>query len=289
MRSSKDGLLRPLLLSHVDFIADDISRRIGRPKLSQRQKRELWSDLRWALQQYQFELSQPGHLKKFTAEFRGLYARLRALRREFERCGFLDYGPSSADTCKMEDQRRVLARHSRLVRNRMFKAIRAHGEAYAQKHGPHFGIAPRQIPRIDLREFEIDDEDERKNREYGSSRILIDLIEKLVQVERWMGEYDPSLVPQSASDRIGRRTHKPYVRLIGQYLPELYEKYFGPIKGPSNPRWVKFTSMVLKETLQIVAPSGTIKKYRKRMRESGEPFEMVLPTGPEWQEWPLQD
>jgi hypothetical protein len=273
-KKAKAVLKRPrpkLQLSLVDI--DHIADRIGCRGLGKKKKRRLLSDLNVALDQYKFEVGYETVSTGSTP---------KQLQRQFD----------DLHTCLRRLKTKLL---SLLSNDRLFRAICRLGDAYAMKHGPHAGVKPRPLPRVKLPD--LDEEDV----EFLSSRVLRALIETVVQVERWMSDYDEAVVPKMAWKLLERklgRTRSAHVRLIGKSLPAIYAKHFEPLgnSASSSDRaerhgkriyrpWVHFISEVMTRT-NIGTKSGrltlsTIEQYWKRMRRD-EPFEMVRPVGRGW-------
>jgi hypothetical protein len=258
----------------VSRIADETSDAIGRQRLDEDgkdwRKRQLLYDLNEALAQYAFEASYEAKLtpKQFRRKFDALHSSLTRLKTAL---------PSP--------------RHD----DRLFEAVRRHGEVYAKDHGPHPGLQSRPLPGISLPDLNEQD------MEFQSSRRLRDLIEAVDQVERWMRCYDETVVPKTAWARLeialDRSTRTSRVRLIGKGLPAIYEKHFDSLPhsasssnratGTRNYRpWVHFVCAVC-EAAQIrtgssVLSKATVEQYWKRMAKKN-PFVMVQPIGPNWE------
>src|SRR5262245_32102253 len=120
-----------LLPSNIDLILEIAGRRLEKLK-----KLHLLSDINGALDIYAREISneKQGTLKQFGRKFNSMRESLKRLRISL---------PSPGD--------------------RLFEAVRRHGEAYAKKHGPHRGISERILPRMNIKELNQEEVDYRSD------------------------------------------------------------------------------------------------------------------------------
>jgi hypothetical protein len=127
----RDGDRRPprrLTFREVDTIVDDVSRALGKRRASEKTKGRLLYSVNEVLAQYATDLRHeklPSQ-KEFDKNWYELGNQLKRLKRTLP-------SPRGGD--------RDL---------QLFEAICRHGEAYAEKHGPHRGLEPIQLPALSL-------------------------------------------------------------------------------------------------------------------------------------------
>jgi hypothetical protein len=250
---------RRLLLPDLDLI-------IAKLKLSPKHGCEqLLADVNCVLDQYDFEQrSQAASLSKQTSKFNGFHASLKRLKRNL---------PSRGDP--------------------VFNAISRLGDDYANRHGPHPGIVPREMPSLQLPELDETEID------FRSSRRLNELIETVNQIDRWLSGGDKAAIPNMGwkqLERLHGETRPAFARLIGKRLPAVYEKHVGPLGRSANSNnrgpqtvykpWVTFIFEVTKAANIEAKSLGAIAKMWERMRRSNEPFELIIPVGPQWVDSP---
>ena len=274
-----------LLLSEVDLIANKVSDELDGRRINEKQKYQLLHAINEALYQYSFEASYEEGLtpKQFRKKFEAMRASLRRLKKTLP-----------------------LPRPN----DRLFETVCRHGEAHAEKHGPHPGLDPSELPPLSLPGLEwMSDDDETSvpkdwlaelppqtvpgldvsEVKFHSSGRLRGLIMAVEQVEKWMSKYDETLVPKigwaSLEAKLGGKTRTARVRLIGRTLPAIYTNFFGslPRSGSSSNRttgkrtyrpWVHFVCEVCQAAnVPSVSPEA-IEQNWKRMRAKKDPFEM---------------
>jgi hypothetical protein len=191
---------------------------------------------------------------------------------------------------RVEDMRSALRRlQMKLPTDRhddLFEFTVKLGDAYAAKHGAHPGITPVRME--DLSSMGIEDEFR-----YDSARRFQELKEAVDQVLSWTSGYQAEPIPRGGwvdLERIYGPTRGPLVSLTGKDLPGIFEKYIGQIEAgrQTNPPWVKFVSEVCKKVRIISRSNGltpsAIRKNRKRLKSTPDPFELEEPIGPLWED-----
>ena len=246
---------RRLSLADIDFI-------IGKLRLSTKYGRDqLLADINSELDQYDFERrSKARSLSTQEREFEKFHASLKRLKSNL---------PLRGDP--------------------VFNAITRLGEVYAKAHGPHPGIVPRTLSR--LQQPELDE----SGIDFRSSRRLSQLIEIVNDIDRWLCEGDKAALPNLGWKRLERlygETRPAYARLIGKRLPAVYEKHIASLGRSANSNnrgpqtvykpWVGFIFEVTRAAKIEAKSLGAIAKNWERMRKTEEPFEMIIPVGPQW-------
>ena len=264
----RDGDRRPprLTFREVDTIVDDVSRALGKRRASEKKKGRLLHSVNEVLAQYATDVRHeklPSQ-NEFEKNWYELRNQLKRLKRTLP-------SPRGGD--------RDL---------QLFEAICRHGEAYAEKHGPHRGLEPIQLPALSLPGLD------QPELNYRSSALLRELIDRIEQVDKWMAAYNKDLVPRMGWKRLeahwkkeavrgrGRdiALRKARVRLIGDALPKLYEEYFGklPRSASSSGKnrdgriyrpWVIFVCAIHKAAFDRDIPPATVEEYWKRMQKAG--------------------
>jgi hypothetical protein len=262
-KQSRARTVPRLLLSEVDEIADNVSNRLGKRTLTENRKRQLLHSINETLAQYAFYVNAEKERtpKQFKKDFDELRKHLKSLKSNLPRSDVV-----------------------------LFDTICRHGEAYAERHGPHPGLEPARLPPLSLPDLEPE-------LKFHSPRRLREMIEAVDQVEEWMNSYNIDLVPKIGWRRLtaipGRQARLARVQLIGHALPKLYRKYFGRLpRSASSPGtdkrtyrpWVDFVC----EVYRIAGLGGgssalaqsTVEQSWKRMQKI--PLKMALDVDVFW-------
>ena len=152
----------------------------------------------------------------------------------------------------------------------LIQDITRRGDAYAGVHGPHSELAPVRHPASLGHPATEDEPPAPPNRawtDFRSKERLTELFRDVREVSKWL---DSSFEPSASSNK----RMSPSMWLIGDELPEIFERIFGPKFGLSiNGPGTRFVEAVLK-LAQIKTRKGesysrdAIVKARQRVLSS---------------------